>query len=156
MVIDDFVKIETNDGSIFVFKYSEISEIKINKDDDLDGSVNNPRSVNPYTTHKKISRNGLLYSWGATAIASAAMGDIFVSTTAIPTIGPFITISRIENDPSATYLGGGPGLLMTSGLVQTGFAIYYLISAVGESNYEPESKLAIYPNAKNLGIQVVY
>jgi hypothetical protein len=90
---------------------------------------------NPWTIQRKIATYGLIGSWGVTLVGSLAMNDDDIGTTIIPVVGPFVSITRIENDPNQFYRPGGRQLLMTSGIVQSAFLIYLVVSLIGESNY---------------------
>ncbi|MGB8953321.1 MAG: hypothetical protein WCC06_11730 [Candidatus Aminicenantales bacterium] len=104
LVPNEKIAIRMSDGSIFVFKMEEI--IKIEKSEMKTQPQNNLASSfhNPYKTHKLTSGLGLGFTWLATLIGSAAMGDDFMETTIIPVVGPYITFIRIESDPYAIYL----------------------------------------------------
>lgn len=114
---------------------------------------------NPWTIHRKISAVGLAGSIGATLVGSLAMGDEYFATTVIPVVGPFITITRIENDPNAYYLSGGKQLLIASGIIQSAFLVYFVTSLIGESNYEGKylsSNISVLPThtLKGFGISM--
>lgn len=153
VIPDSIVKFETSDGSIFIFSFDDIQEIK--KISEYQNDVNS-QFRNPWTVHRTISGWGLFSTWCATALGSAAMGDKMVATTVIPIVGPFITIMRIEDSPNTDYLPGGKELLIISGATQSAFAIYYVVSWIGQANYEPTYGLSIQPTFQNSGIRITY
>ena len=112
------------------------------------------RPFNLYTMHKKISLWGLTSTWAATLVGALAMNDEFVGTTAIPVAGPFVTVVRIERDPNAYYRPGGKPLLIASGVVQTGFLIYFVASWAGEQSYH--AKISVLPSSHLLGALMRY
>jgi len=115
-----------------------------------------PIDKNPYSIHKKISGYGLFSSWIITALGSGIMGDKMFGTTVIPVVGPFVTISRIENDPYGTYLPGGKGLLTVSGIVQSTFAFYYIYSLISYYSWNPHSRFTVIPMINYPGISISY
>ena len=112
-----------------------------------------PGKTNPYKTHMLISGLGLGLSWVATAVVSLAVGDDFIETTLIPVAGPFITIARIESG-RGYYKEGGKGMLIVSGIMQTGFLAYFIISAAKKHSYN--KKLVIMPSAMPAGLTISY
>ena len=149
---DSIAKIETADGSIFVFDFKEIKEIK----QSIASFENSMHFRNPYTIHKRISGYGLFTAWALTAIGSGAMGDNGFATTVIPVIGPFITMNRVESDPNKNYLPGGKDLLILSGTVQSAFALYYFYSIIASSKWEQTEHISILPKFEYPGIFIVY
>ena len=131
VVPNKFVKIETNDGSLFVFEIDQVLKVTKVRDNtssmkrlpepDLRNQTQSNGFNNPYTVHKKIASWGLASTMAATLVGSLAMNDEYFATTVIPVVGPFVTIVRIESDPNSTYLPGGKPLLIASGVTQTGF-----------------------------------
>ena len=109
---------------------------------------------NPYRVHRKISAWGLASTALTTMAGSLAMEDEFYKTTIIPIIGPFVTIVRVENDPNAYYHPGGKPLLIASGVVQTGFLIYFIASWAGEQTYN--AKFSILPASHLVGVTMRY
>jgi len=109
-----------------------------------------------WETHKDIGGWGLLAAWGATVAGSAAMGDGYFGTTAIPIVGPLVTISRVESDPNAEYLSGGKGLLIASCVVQVGLATYFIVSWAKDSNSRKSKSLSVHPSSKHVGVSVTF
>lgn len=107
-----------------------------------------------YKTNIAIGRWGLFFSWVATAAGSGAMGDEMFGSTVIPVIGPFVTIYRIENKSNHSYINGGPGLLITAGVVQSFFAAYYVHYLIKDSKHN--STLSIQPSIQSLGLRLTY
>lgn len=119
-------------------------------------SKNPSYNKNPYNIHIKVSGYGLLTSWVVTALGSSIMGDTRLKTTIIPVVGPFITINKIENDPYSYYQPGGKALLTISGIVQSTFAVYSIISLIGCATWNPPSHVTVSPMIGFPGIQIVY
>ena len=113
-----------------------------------------PYSPNPYMLHRQISSWGLASSWAATVVGSLAMEDVSFGTTAIPVIGPFVTMARIESDPSLYYLPAGKPLLIASGVAQTGFLVYFVASWAGEQSNN--SRFSIIPSSRLVGATMEY
>lgn len=112
---------------------------------------------NPWTIHRKISVYGLAGSIAATFIGALAMDDETFATTVIPIAGPFITTTRIENDASLYYQPGGKQLLTASGIIQSAFAVYFVTSLIGESNYKGKylsSNVFVSPIPTSKGVGV--
>lgn len=164
VVPNKFVKIKTNDGSVFVFDIEQVlkvtkvrdnaSSMKRPPESDLRRQTQSDDFNNPYTVHKKIARWGLASTMAATLVGSLAMDDEYFATTVIPVVGPFITIVRIESDPYSTYLPGGKPLLIASGVAQTGFLIYYIVSWAGEKSYN--AKFSVLPSPNSVGVVMRY
>ena len=115
-----------------------------------------PYSPNPYMVHRKIAGWGLASTWGATVVGSLAMNDASFGTTAIPVIGPFVTMTRIESDPSLYYLPGGKPLLIASGVAQTGFLVYFIASWAGEQSHNYNPRFSIFPSSHLVGATMRY
>lgn len=158
---NDTVKIQTRDGSIFVYDFAEVK--KIERADDSTESTRPaseqvaerkpPARENPYTVHRNASLGLLGGFWGATVIGAAAMGDDYIGTTIIPVFGPFVTVARINNDPFGGFLPGGRPLLIASGALQTASAVYLTAAAILESQHEHQ-RLALMPTLRTPGVQL--
>ena len=142
-------------GNVFFFKMSEIKSMKkepINKTQTVLFNYNPQK----YKTMKNVGRYGWAAVAGLTLIGSAAMGDEMFATTVIPVVGPFVTIIRIENTPGGTYLPGGKGLLLTSGILQVSLFSYWMYYVIKDSNYKAQYGLNIKPNMTNMGFTLSY
>lgn len=140
-----FAQIQQNEFSFF--DRSEIYELNQARQSEF----------NPWTIHRKISAIGLAGSIAATLVGSLAMEDEFFATTVIPVVGPFVTIARIENDPNSFYQPGGKQLLTASGIIQSAFAVYFVTSLIGESNYKGKylsSNISVAPIPTSNGVGV--
>ena len=100
------------------------------------------------------------YGWATTAgitlIGSAAMGDKSFSTTVIPVVGPFMTISQIESDSDLDYLPGAKNMLLASGILQASFVSCWILYEILDMSAEPQHALTIYPQTEKLGLTAVY
>ena len=72
------------------------------------------------------------------------MNDGFFGTTAIPVVGPFITMTRVERDPNSYYLPSGKRLLIASGVAQIGFLVYFISTWAGEQSYNAEFSVIFF------------
>jgi len=140
---DSFAQIQQNEISFL--DRSEVYELNQSQQSEY----------NPWTIHRKISAIGFAGSMAATLVGSLAMDDEFFATTVIPVVGPFVTIARIENDPNSDYLPGGKQLLTASGILQSAFAVYFVTSLIGESNYKGRhlsSNISVAPIPVSKGV----
>lgn len=152
LVPSDRLKIETADGSRFVFPMAEVE--KIEKVEAKQAAPSQPAVArNPYRAHRLVGTIGLAATWVATLVGSLAMGDVFISTTIIPAVGPFITHARISGDARYRFTGGSSGLLLAAGILQTAMLTYFVVSIVLESQWEP-AVVALVPSASGWGLAV--
>jgi hypothetical protein len=112
-----------------------------------------PGKTNPYKTHMLISGIGLGLTWVATAAVSLSYRGGFSNTTLFPVAGPFITMARIESG-HGHYDPFDKAMLIVSGIMQTGFLTYFIISAVKKHSYN--KKLVIMPSAMPAGLTINY
>lgn len=120
------VKIRTADGSIFVYQVADV--------DHMTKEEQRGATRNPFTSGRKAATWTLASIWGATFIGAAVMNDADLSTTALPVIGPWATIARVEGG-SKIYQPGGKPLLIASGLAQVGALTFMLIELSKEHGY---------------------
>jgi hypothetical protein len=114
---------------------------------------NNPE-LKRIRKQRLVSGLGLAASWVGTVVVDLFYADGYRSTTVIPVAGPWITLARMaaNNDPGWR---GAKALLILSGVAQSGFATYFIISLARH----PRSKetravsLAAGFNTVNLRIQ---
>ena len=111
---------------------------------------------NQYERQKKIGRYGWASIASVTLIGSAAMGDQMFATTVIPVIGPFLTISRVESDPTRQYLPGAKDMLIFSGVAQVGFFSYWMLYAILDMSEPSNESFQIAPNREYPGLIVTY
>ncbi|MFA6618799.1 MAG: hypothetical protein WCT23_07015 [Candidatus Neomarinimicrobiota bacterium] len=109
---------------------------------------------NPYDTHKKIGGYGALASYGLTVLVAGLMRDY--ATTAIPIIGPLISVIRVESNPFVNFYTGGKELLILSSVVQASFTTYYLIALTKSLQWESNSSFSIAPSTNSIGITLNY
>jgi len=98
---------------------------------------------NPFNIHKKIGGYGLLTSWGLTVFGALAVNDQTIATTMIPIVGPFVSIWVVEKRDDLYFIEDGKELLTTAGKVQSGFALYYLLSAIGYELWNPPKRISV-------------
>lgn len=150
-----FIFFNYSNNSFAQIQQTEISFLDRSEIYELDQAQHS--QYNPWTIHRKISAIGFAGSMAATFVGSLAMEDEFFATTVIPVVGPFVTIARIENDPNSDYLPGGKQLLTASGIIQSAFAVYFVTSLIGESNYKGKylsSNVSVAPIYASKGIGV--
>jgi len=108
------------------------------------------KPFNPFNILVGVSAVGFWTTYGLTFIGSAAVGDATFATTIIPVIGPFISIWVVEvksrENEDVHFIKGGRELLLTSGYLQTGFALSYIVFKIGQTSYGASKKLTIVPN----------
>jgi hypothetical protein len=104
--------------------------------------------------HRQIAAAGLMTSYLVTAVAAAAMNDETLSTTAIPVVGPFASIGRVDRSSNLYFAGNNRGLLITSGIVQTSFLVYLTAAFVADGS--PSQRLVIRPIPNATGFAVKY
>lgn len=82
---------------------------------------------------------------------------VVVNHTVIPVVGPFITILRIEDDPSAFYQPGGKPLLIAAGVSQSAFLVYFVTSLIGENSYrnrQRQTQFSVTPMMNGTGVSM--
>ncbi len=102
---------------------------------------NNP-GQDPVKKRRLVS--GLLFaaSWAATVVGDFFFQDSYRATTLIPVVGPWITLARIANYHGWAY-PAAKALLVLSGVAQTGFATYFIISLTQHSKPGETKSVAI-------------
>ncbi len=158
VVPNEKISIELVGGIILVYYFDEIERIERQQVSSRQYSsqsiVRAPRSYytkNPYRSHRWFGTWGLIGTWGLTVLGSAAMGDEMVETTVIPVVGPFITQARIEGE-NGEYLPGGKFLSTISGVTQSAFLVYTIVSAFMESNYNATHDVTVIPHLGDYAI----
>jgi len=122
-------------------------------------SSSNYRYNNFFYINKKIGCYGLWTTYGITILGTLVLStdsNAGVLMTFIPVIGPFIAIEVIERRPDLYFIGDGKKLLKRAGYVQSGFALYYLLSEIGYIMWTPSSRLSILPNNNYSGLTISY
>ena len=108
-------------------------------------------SQNSYTFQKNVALWGFVGTYATTVMTAAAMNDSFIGTTAIPIVGPWITMARIEGG-AGTYAPGGKPLLAAAGLVQDGLIVFALFAWSREGSFEQRVSFVPIPQAHGLSL----
>lgn len=156
VVPDERLKLETQDGNLFVFSLDDVERIERvsiqprvqERDPDLEAARPAPIG-NPYKAHRIAGFVGSVATWGISTIAALALGDQLVSTTALPVFGPLISYVRCSSDSRCALLPGALALTTLSTVVQVGSLAYLLVSTILEVNYRP--RVALVPGPTLLG-----
>ena len=87
----------------------------------------NDSELNSIKKQRLIS--GLLFatSWVATVVVDLCVQDGYRSTTVIPVVGPWMTLSRMARNHDRGW-PGAKALGVASGVAQTAFAAWFIIS----------------------------
>lgn len=122
---------------------------------DLGESNGKDTARNPIRTHRLISGLGLAVIWTATVIVDLMYDDGYREFTLIPVIGPFITIGIIESK-GEEYWPGAKGLLILSGLAQSIFATYFVISLTSRPKPRKKITAVIYPTLNSINLKILF
>jgi len=105
--------------------------------------------------HRLISGLGLASSWVATVIGDLFYEDGYRRYTLIPVIGPFITIAIIESK-NESYWRGAKELLILSGLAQSAFATYFVISLVKHPKPSEAKSVTLWLSFNSINLRVEF
>lgn len=109
--------------------------------------------TNPFRVHRNISIGTLGGVWAITVITTIALRAWAV--TAVPIIGPFFSIAITKSTPGAFFYPAGEELAWLSGFLQSGLAVYMLVSIIGEATWHAgAAQIAILPGPSPLGLTV--
>lgn len=104
----------------------------------------------------KVAGIALASAWGLTVLGSAAMGDDTLGTTALPIVGPWVSMARVGSDDDLDYLSGGKGLLVTSGVIQAGLLVYFIASYSNQNSFASGFTVSPVLNPIGSGISLGY
>lgn len=90
-------------------------------------SAENNSELNRIRKQRLLSGLGLAVSWVGTVAVDLFVWDPYLLTTMIPVVGPWITLARMASNDDEGW-PGAKALLVISGILQTGFATYFIIS----------------------------
>jgi hypothetical protein len=115
--------------------------------------VNNTE-LNRIRKQRLVSGLGLAVSWAGTVFVDLLRYDGYRSTTLIPVVGPWITLARMGSNHDPGW-PGAKALLVLSGIAQTGFATYFIISLTRHPRPKETKAVALSAgfNAVSLRIQ---
>ena len=94
---------------------------------DTSPSEENDPELSRIGKQRLISGLGLAASWVGTVVVDLLYADGYRPTTLIPVAGPWITLARMASNHDPGWRGA-KALLVISGIAQTGFATYFIIS----------------------------
>jgi hypothetical protein len=104
-------------------------------------------------TNRLISGIGLATSFVANVIGDFLFDDGYRKYTLIPVVGPFITIGIIESHQNEEYWPGAKGLLILSGVAQTAFATYFIISLTKHSKPAEAKNLEVVSSMNSIKLR---
>lgn len=100
--------------------------------------------------------SGLLLatSWAVTVVVDLCFEDGYRSTTVVPLAGPWLTLSRMARNNDRGW-PGAKALLVVSGVAQTAFATWFIISMSRHPKLKEVKTVSLSAgfNAVNLRIQ---
>lgn len=109
----------------------------------------------PVRTHRMISGIGLATTYVSTVVVDLFYDDGFRKYTLIPVVGPFITIGKIENNRDIyEYWPGTKGLLILSGVAQTAFATYFVVSLVRHPKNDKTKNLTFTTSLNTMSVRI--
>jgi hypothetical protein len=106
--------------------------------------------------NRLISGLGLAGSWAATIAGDLFFDDEYRGCTLIPVIGPFITIAAVSSRGGGSYWKGAEGLLILSGVAQTAFATYFIISLAKKPKSSETKPVTIWPSLTSLNLRIQF
>jgi hypothetical protein len=111
--------------------------------------------TNRIKTQRLISGLGLAVSWGGTVIVDLLEQDGYRGSTLIPVIGPWITLARMARNHDSGW-PGAKALLVVSGLAQTGFATFFIISLTSHPKPKETKNLAISAGLNSINLKIQF
>ena len=107
---------------------------------------------NRIRTNRLISGLGLATSWIATVIVDSLVWDGYRQYTLVPVIGPWITLVKMASNEDQGW-PGAKELLFLSGVAQTGFATYFIISLARHPKPRETKNVAIWTNFNSINLR---
>jgi hypothetical protein len=105
--------------------------------------------------HRLISGLGLAGSWVATFVGDLLYEDGYRMYTLIPVIGPFITIAIIESHHES-FWSGASELLILSGVAQSVFATYFIISLLKHPKPSETKSVTVWPSVNSINLRIQF
>jgi len=127
LVPNETIKIKIDNGSIFVFKMSEVEKIEkvAVKRKQQEPSISTLQQTIKLENRKQLDLTLLGVTYVVTLAADAAIGEDEIGATVIPVVGALFKYLALTSDP--TYEATSTdSLLILSTLVQTYFLVDYL------------------------------
>jgi hypothetical protein len=110
---------------------------------------------NHIKTQRLVSGLGLAISYIGTVVVDLLFDDGYRRYTLIPVVGPWITLAKMARNHDPGWPGAKP-LLVLSGLVQTGFATYFIISLTRHSKPRETKNVAIGANFNSINLRIQF
>lgn len=110
---------------------------------------------NRIMTHRLISGLGLAVSYGATVIVDLLVYDPYRNSTLIPVIGPFIALGKGKSHHTI-YFEGGKELLILSGVAQSAFATYFIISLAMHPKSSETKNLIVWSSFNSINLRIQF
>jgi hypothetical protein len=103
------------------------------------GAASEPAG-NPHARRRRIAGWALVGTYGATVLGAAAMGDALLQTTAVPVVGPWLTIGVISTSAGKfSFQPGARPLLMASGVAQGALVVTWARALTAERRWAREA-----------------
>jgi len=106
-------------------------------------------------TQRLISGLGLAASWVGTVVGDLLYEDGYRSTTLIPVVGPWITLARMASNHDPGW-SGAKALLVVSGIAQTGFATYFIISLTRHPGPKETKAVALSAGFNTVSLRIQF
>ena len=156
------IKIQTKDGSIFVFKMDEviktikeIDQNKINKSEKLENELRNEVIINRIRSRKNFDLIGLILVYGLTIVGDLSIGNgLDYPIILIPGLGPVIASGQVDEDKyiNPNNADRDQTLFLISGIIQTAFIIDYIVSSKEENRISNKISYNVQVNPENIKI----
>ena len=104
-------------------------------------------------TRRLVSGLGLAVSWVGTVVGDLLYDDGYRQYTLVPVAGPWITLAKLGSNPG--WPGAKP-LLILSGVAQTGFAAYFIISLARRPKPRETKNIAIWTNFNSIHLRIQF
>lgn len=118
-------------------------------------SEGNDTERNHIKTQRLISGLGLAISYIGTVVVDLLDYDGYRRYTLIPVVGPWITLAKMAHNHDPGWPGAKP-LLVLSGLAQTGFATYFIISLTRHPKPRATKSVTIGANFNSINLRIQF
>lgn len=139
-------------GSVYV---TESFRDSVNYGLDFGTTEEKDTERNRIRTNRLISGLGLATSWIATVIVDSLVWDGYRQYTLVPVIGPWITLVKMASNEDQGW-PGAKELLFLSGVAQTGFATYFIISLARHPKPRETKNVAIWTNFNSINLRIQF
>jgi len=122
---------------------------------DLSASEETNPELNRIRKQRLISGLGLAASWAGTVIVDLLRYDGYRRYTLIPVVGPWITLARMGSNHDPGW-PGAKALLVLSGIAQTGFATYFIISLTRHPRPKETKAVALSAGFNTVNLRILF